>query len=135
VLFSTADPLVATDVDGVQRDIYDARTQGGFPLPVAAESDGCKSESCESPSSEALVTPIPSSMGERGEAPIQSPAASPTKPQKQSKKFKRRGKHPSHKASGRCKKKTKASRIRCERNAASKKDSARKSGRSAGRSK
>ena len=32
VLFSTADPLLSGDVDGVQRDIYDARVEGGFPV-------------------------------------------------------------------------------------------------------
>ena len=32
VLFYSADALLAGDVDGVQRDIYDARVEGGFPV-------------------------------------------------------------------------------------------------------
>lgn len=45
VLFSTADPLVPGDTDGLQRDIYDARIGGGFPsakVPAACEGDACR---------------------------------------------------------------------------------------------
>jgi hypothetical protein len=33
ILFSTDDALLPTDVDGGQQDVYDARVEGGLPLP------------------------------------------------------------------------------------------------------
>jgi hypothetical protein len=44
ILFSTADELVPGDTDGTQRDIYDAREDGGFSSPVssAACEGGCE---------------------------------------------------------------------------------------------
>jgi hypothetical protein len=48
VLLSTTDSLLGSDVDGGDVDIYDARVEGGFPQgPVAGESAGCVSGSCE----------------------------------------------------------------------------------------
>ncbi len=48
VLVSTADPLLTSDVDGFQRDIYDARVGGGFPPgPVQGESAVCVPSTCE----------------------------------------------------------------------------------------
>jgi hypothetical protein len=44
ILFATDDPLVAGDVDGVQRDLYDAREGGGFPM--AGATPKCGGESC-----------------------------------------------------------------------------------------
>ena len=44
VLFSTADPLLPGDVDGVERDVYDARVDGGF-VPVV-EGGLCGSSDC-----------------------------------------------------------------------------------------
>jgi hypothetical protein len=44
ILFSTADPLSKSDTDGVQRDIYDARVDGGFAL--SAVSAACQGEAC-----------------------------------------------------------------------------------------
>jgi hypothetical protein len=44
ILLGTADPLLASDTDGVQPDIYDARVGGGFALPsvpVACQGEGC----------------------------------------------------------------------------------------------
>jgi hypothetical protein len=44
ILFSTADELAPGDTDGTQRDIYDAREDGGFPPPAssAACEGGCE---------------------------------------------------------------------------------------------
>ncbi len=46
ILFGTADPLLSSDVDGSQVDLYDARIDGGFPLspePAACMSlAGCE---------------------------------------------------------------------------------------------
>jgi hypothetical protein len=44
ILFTTADELVPGDTDGVQRDLYDAREDGGFPSPVSAAAceGGCE---------------------------------------------------------------------------------------------
>jgi hypothetical protein len=48
VLFSTTDSLSASDVDGGDVDIYDARVEGGFPQgPVAGESASCAPGACE----------------------------------------------------------------------------------------
>ncbi len=44
VLFSTADPLLASDTDGFQRDLYDAREDGGF---VTVSSGSCVVHACE----------------------------------------------------------------------------------------
>jgi WD40-like Beta Propeller Repeat len=44
ILFSTADPLVASDTDGVQRDVYDARVGGGFAAPTVPAA--CRGEGC-----------------------------------------------------------------------------------------
>jgi hypothetical protein len=44
ILFSTDDPLLASDTNGVQRDIYDARVDGGFAapsVPAACQGEGC----------------------------------------------------------------------------------------------
>ena len=53
VLFNTDDPLLSSDVDGAQRDIYDARVDGGF-APVASdqscEGSGCKGTTSTPPS-------------------------------------------------------------------------------------
>jgi hypothetical protein len=43
ILFSTADPLLASDTDGL-RDLYDARAGGGFALPSVPV--GCVGEGC-----------------------------------------------------------------------------------------
>ena len=45
VLFATDDPLLSSDVDGVQRDLYDARVDGGF-APVASDQS-CEGSGCE----------------------------------------------------------------------------------------
>jgi hypothetical protein len=46
VFFETADPLVAGDGD-TQYDLYDAKVDGGFPLP--AVQAGCEGEGCYGP--------------------------------------------------------------------------------------
>jgi hypothetical protein len=47
ILFSTADPLVVGDVDGVVRSIYDARVEGGIsPQPAQGEAGACSASSC-----------------------------------------------------------------------------------------
>jgi hypothetical protein len=43
IMFMTADGLLPFDTDGV-RDLYDARVDGGFPLP--AVSAGCAGDAC-----------------------------------------------------------------------------------------
>jgi hypothetical protein len=44
ILFETDDPLLASDTDGVQRDLYDARVGGGFAVPPVPA--GCQGEAC-----------------------------------------------------------------------------------------
>jgi hypothetical protein len=56
VLFSTGDPLVPTDVDGLGRDTYDARVEGGFDPPFAAGA--CGLGACEGASSAPPAPPV-----------------------------------------------------------------------------
>ena len=69
VLFTTADPLIPSDVDNGQRDVYDARVGGGFPLVPGGESGVCSAGSCEGPVSSPAVVP-PGSVSNTGEAPV-----------------------------------------------------------------
>jgi hypothetical protein len=46
VFFTTVDSLVGQDTD-TQQDIYDARVEGGFPMPAVAP--GCFGEACQGP--------------------------------------------------------------------------------------
>jgi hypothetical protein len=70
ILFSTADPLLSSDVDGVQRDVYDARVNGGF---ASASSSGSCVGDCGSPSSSsALGLPTPSSATQGAEGGVSS---------------------------------------------------------------
>ena len=72
-LFSTADPLLSGDVDGVQRDIYDARANGGF-LQLSAMGR-CDAESCEgTASAPAPPMPIPGSANSDVETPATTTA-------------------------------------------------------------
>ena len=69
ILFSTADPLLQGDVDGVQRDIYDAREGGGFPPDPGGEAGLCGPGSCEGGVS-GLGLPVPGSVGEVAEGDV-----------------------------------------------------------------
>jgi hypothetical protein len=67
-LFSSSDPLLASDVDGFQPDLYDARVGGGFgPIPVAGS---CGVRFCEGASSVPPALPVASSTSDSGEAPV-----------------------------------------------------------------
>jgi len=46
IFISTADPLVASDTDGAQRDIYDVREDGGFANTASGSSAECSSRQC-----------------------------------------------------------------------------------------
>jgi hypothetical protein len=72
IFFTTADPLIATDSDG-QRDIYDARVLGGFPVPQAPAS--CFGEGCHGPASAAPALQSAVSGGLAGEPPLPAPVA------------------------------------------------------------
>ena len=76
VLFSTADPLSLGDVDGVQRDIYDARVGGGFPV---AQGGSC-SVGCVGPAgSVAPSLPVVGSVSQAPEGPAPSAPVSVVK--------------------------------------------------------
>jgi len=69
VLFTSADSLVGpSGVDGVERDVFDARVGGGFP--PAGESALCGLGSCEGGVSVPPVFGAPASVGEVGEGPV-----------------------------------------------------------------
>jgi hypothetical protein len=61
--------LIASDIDGVQRDIYDARVDGGFALAPGGESGSCAATACEA-SGTVLGGAIPTSVINPGEAPM-----------------------------------------------------------------
>ena len=77
VLFSTADPLLTSDVDGVQRDIYDARVGGGF----AVAQGGVCAAGCGSPAgSVAPGLPVVGSVTQTPETLVPAPATPKAKP-------------------------------------------------------
>ncbi len=71
VLFSTADPLVPGDVDGVQRDIYDAREGGGLPPVIPAPP--CGGEACQGAVSTPPLFGTPSSTSASGDGNLIPP--------------------------------------------------------------
>jgi hypothetical protein len=74
ILFGTDDPLSAGDTDGVQRDVYDARVGGGFPLPSTVA--GCEGDACLGAPAASPVLAGPGSTGVSGGgnlAPVVSP--------------------------------------------------------------
>jgi hypothetical protein len=77
VLFTASDALLPSDVDGVQRDIYDARIDGGFGPAISAGS--CGAGLCESSSSRPSPQPLVGSATENQEG---RPAVSPVIPKK-----------------------------------------------------
>jgi hypothetical protein len=77
VLFATADPLLTGDVDGVQRDIYDAREGGGFP-PGPASTPECKGAGCLGSFSSPPGPASPGSLSQTPEAPVSAPATAST---------------------------------------------------------
>lgn len=63
VFFTTADSLIPVDGD-TQRDIYDARIEGGFPTPFSAPAcsgPGCRGQVPEVPSFPSLASTQPAS--------------------------------------------------------------------------
>jgi hypothetical protein len=80
ILFSTADQLVPGDVDGVQRSLYDARVDGGFPPAVSAAS--CEG-GCEGPvSAPPSLSAAPGSASLTGTGNLAPPAQVPVVPAK-----------------------------------------------------
>jgi hypothetical protein len=78
VFFMTSDPLIPQDTD-TQRDIYDARVDGGFP--VSSSSPSCMAGACQGPLS---PSPPPLTIGgsdtqatEGNLPPVTKPAAKP----------------------------------------------------------
>jgi hypothetical protein len=67
VFFTTRDSLVAQDIDGGNKDIYDARVEGGFPSPPPpvslCEGDACQGQAHGAP---AYASPGTVSLAGRG---------------------------------------------------------------------
>ncbi len=59
ILFTTDDSLVAGDTDGGQRDIYDARVDGGFPPGTAGTAGwSCEERGCEGSTNGSVSAPV-----------------------------------------------------------------------------
>ncbi len=93
VFFRTADQLVPQD-DDTQLDVYDARSEGGFPAPTNEPS--CREDSCQGP---LVGTPMPlssptSSSGGESMLPVMPVKTKPTttKTKPTSKRRKRKAK-------------------------------------------
>jgi hypothetical protein len=84
VLFKTADPLVSSDTDGFQVDLYDAREGGGFPPLVSPAV--CEGEACRGPLNAAPVFGVPSSVTLTGLGNLASPSATAIEPKAATKK-------------------------------------------------
>jgi hypothetical protein len=101
VLFTTSDVLAPTDID-TDLDVYDARIDGGFPVPVVVPA--CSGDECQGALSPAPVLLAPGSEFQAGgnpplAAPAPAVAAKPKarkavkkKPKKKKKSAGRRGK-------------------------------------------
>jgi hypothetical protein len=76
VLFSTADPLVSSDTDGFQVDLYDVREGGGFPSAPSAPE--CVGEACLGAFSGPPSLSVPGSVGQAPEAPVSPLVTTPT---------------------------------------------------------
>jgi hypothetical protein len=76
ILFSTSDALLSSDVDGGQRNIYDARVNGGFP-PESVAAPKCESEGCQGTFSSPPVPTTPGSLGQTPETPVAPAATTP----------------------------------------------------------
>ncbi len=63
VFFRTGDSLVGTDTN-TERDLYDARVDGGFPEPVVPA--GCVGEACHGARSSSPLFPLPGSSSAVG---------------------------------------------------------------------
>jgi hypothetical protein len=74
VLFTTADPLVSSDTDGYQRDVYDAREGGGFSAVPGGEVGSCGAGSCEGAVSTPPLFSAPSSATVTGSGNLAPPA-------------------------------------------------------------
>ncbi len=89
VFFMTSDPLIAEDTD-TQRDIYDARVDGGFPPPSSPL--GCVADGCQgplSPSPPAVTLGGSETQTARGDVPP-STGESRVKPKPKKAKAKKR---------------------------------------------
>ena len=77
LLFTTADPLIPSDVDSGQRDVYDARVAGGFPPTLTGEAS-CGGAGCEgSTSAPPPLFGAPSSSGLTGAGNLAPPPPAP----------------------------------------------------------
>ncbi len=84
VLVSTDDPLLTSDVDGSQPDVYDVRVNGGFPLNVQGQEIGlCPPARCNRNAGASPGGLVPSSAMQSAEGPLSTatlPAARVTVP-------------------------------------------------------
>ncbi|MGH2911070.1 MAG: hypothetical protein ACRDJ3_01195 [Solirubrobacteraceae bacterium] len=80
VLIETADALVPSDLDGVQRDVYDVRVDGGFPSVVASGS--CAGGGCEGSASTPPLFAAPASTVLTGPGNLDSLPAAAVRPVK-----------------------------------------------------
>jgi hypothetical protein len=62
VFFTTSESLDSQDVDGGNRDLYDARINGGFLRAVTPPVTSCEQDSCQAPSPQPVEPPSVGSL-------------------------------------------------------------------------
>lgn len=78
IAFRTDDPLLSSDVDGLQLDTYDARVDGGFPAAVPAAE--CKDEGCLGPVGVGPASSVAASAAQTAEGGLSSGSSGGGKP-------------------------------------------------------
>jgi hypothetical protein len=114
VLFETADSLVPSDVDGGQRDVYDARINGGFEpaVGVLCTPAACAGPTQAAPSLSALAG---SSLVQSPEAGVLPPLPVPVLPKAKPKKASKCPKGKRRNSKGRCVRTVSRKRVRGKR--------------------
>jgi hypothetical protein len=112
VFFFTADSLIPQDGD-TQQDLYDARVEGGFPVPVLPAT--CSGETCRGAPAPALaLSPLGGSATQAAEAEAVPAVAAPSKTTSKAKLKKKQKAKKKHKVVKRRQKTRKASRHRTQ---------------------
>jgi hypothetical protein len=90
VFFTTVSGLLPGDTDGL-RDLYDARVEGGFPLPPSAPEE-CLGDACKGPLSAPVPLLVPGSVSQPSGGNLPAPLVKAKPKRKAPKKRKAKSK-------------------------------------------